>query len=474
MNCKFCNGGLEADSLVCPHCQKDNAQEAPVTEEEVPESTVETVENLQQEEAAGEPDEAVELLPEEEAEEEAPAAPKRKTWIKVTAIVCCVVIVLGLAAGIWYSINGGFLPKENDIYFRDSYTKADDAMLRAADVVVARVGDKQLTNGQLQIQYWMQISQFLNTYSYYVGAFGLDTTVPLSEQMMMDSDITWEQYFLEAALTAWHQNQSLMLAAEEEGYQVSEDALAYLEGLPASLEEAAVSYGFADAQAFLAAVMDDTCTVEEYLACMDLDCKAADYLPTKIETPTREEVEAHFDAYAESFASNYGVTKDSGKLIDVRHILIFPEGGTTNELGGTDYTEDAWEACRVKAQEILDEWKAGEATEASFADLAYAYSEDSSYADGGLYTYVYEDQMVEEFDDWCFDESREYGDTGLVRTVFGYHIMYFVYGEEGWFRYGQQSLAQELSTQFITELTQKYPMKVNYRKIILGDAVLSG
>lgn len=457
--------------MTCPHCQKDNAQETSVTEEEVPESTVETVENPLQEEAAGElPAEGAEAL----SEEETPAAPQKKTWVKVTAIICCIAIVLGLAAGIWYSINGGFLPKENDIYFRDSYTKADDAVLRAADMVVARVGNKKLTNGQLWIQYWMQISQFLNTYSYYVGAFGLDTTVPLSEQMMMDSDITWEQYFLQAALTAWHQNQSLMLAAEEEGYQISEDTLAYLESLPATLEEAAVNYGFANAQEFLAAIMADTCTVEEYLACMDLDCKAADYLPTKIPAPARDEVEAYFDANAESFETNYGVTKDSGKLIDVRHILIIPEGGTTNEQGGTDYTEDAWEACRVRAQEILDEWKAGEASEASFADLAYAYSEDGSYADGGLYTYVYEDQMVEEFDDWCFDESRQYGDTGLVRTVFGYHIMYFVYGEEGWFRYGQQSLAQELSTQFITELTQKYPMKVNYRKIVLGDAVLSG
>ena len=34
--------------------------------------------------------------------------------------------------------------------------------------------------------------------------------------------------------------------------------------------------------------------------------------------------------------------------------------------------------------------------------------------------------MVTEFNDWCFDESREPGDTGIVKTSYGYHIMYFV------------------------------------------------
>ena len=34
--------------------------------------------------------------------------------------------------------------------------------------------------------------------------------------------------------------------------------------------------------------------------------------------------------------------------------------------------------------------------------------------------------MVAAFNDWCFDSSRQPGDTGIVETDYGYHIMYFV------------------------------------------------
>ena len=33
--------------------------------------------------------------------------------------------------------------------------------------------------------------------------------------------------------------------------------------------------------------------------------------------------------------------------------------------------------------------------------------------------------MVTEFNDWCFDASRTAGDTGIVETTYGYHVMYF-------------------------------------------------
>ena len=34
--------------------------------------------------------------------------------------------------------------------------------------------------------------------------------------------------------------------------------------------------------------------------------------------------------------------------------------------------------------------------------------------------------MVTAFNDWCFDASRKAGDTGVVETNYGYHVMYFV------------------------------------------------
>ena len=155
--------------------------------------------------------------------------------------------------------------------------------------------------------------------------------------------------------------------------------------------------------------------------------------------------------------------------MDVRHILIQPEGGTLAEDGTTTvYSEEEWEACRVKAQEILDAWKAGEATEDSFAELAKEHSADGNASEGGLYTDVTEGYMVETFNDWIFDKSREFGNVDLVKTEFGYHVMFFVGREYTWGEYCSNALLSD-SVQYAVESAKaKFPMEVDYSKIVLS------
>lgn len=111
-------------------------------------------------------------------------------------------------------------------------------------------------------------------------------------------------------------------------------------------------------------------------------------------------------------------------LTNVRHILIQPEGDAENEDG--TYSETQMAEAMEKAQALLEEWQAGDATEESFATLANEHSKDTgSNTNGGLYEDIRPGDMVEEFNDWCFDETRKAGDTGLVQTTYGVHIMYF-------------------------------------------------
>ncbi len=53
-------------------------------------------------------------------------------------------------------------------------------------------------------------------------------------------------------------------------------------------------------------------------------------------------------------------------------------------------------------------------------------ADTGSAEDGGLYENVYPGQMVANFNDWCFAEGRQAGDTGIVESDYGYHIMYYV------------------------------------------------
>ena len=120
-------------------------------------------------------------------------------------------------------------------------------------------------------------------------------------------------------------------------------------------------------------------------------------------------------------------TDNNFPLVNVRHVLVGFEGGTTDSTTGTTvYSDVEKDAAHTEAMNILNEWKNGEATEDSFATLANEKSDDGDGTTGGLYENVIPGQMVPNFNDWIFDETRKAGDTGLVETEYGWHVMYFV------------------------------------------------
>ena len=125
-------------------------------------------------------------------------------------------------------------------------------------------------------------------------------------------------------------------------------------------------------------------------------------------------------------------TLDETETVNVRHILFATSEHTEELPDDADETaqetanENAMKTCWQLAEDALAEWESGNKTEDSFAELANQYSEDpGSNTNGGLYENVYVGQMVTAFNDWCFDSSRKAGDTGLVETNYGVHVMYF-------------------------------------------------
>ncbi len=131
----------------------------------------------------------------------------------------------------------------------------------------------------------------------------------------------------------------------------------------------------------------------------------------------------------------HSVNDNTFPLANVRHILIAYEGGTQDENGNTTYNLSEQKAAETAAANLLDTWEINGATEEAFAALATEHSDDTgSTANGGLYEDIYPGQMVPAFNDWCFDESREVGDVGLVHTDHGCHAMYFVGDSETTYR----------------------------------------
>ena len=113
------------------------------------------------------------------------------------------------------------------------------------------------------------------------------------------------------------------------------------------------------------------------------------------------------------------------KLVNVRHILLKVDS-TTDADGNSVFKEESKKKAEAKATEILESFKKGDAqTAEAFGALAKEHSDDGSAKENGLIEEIYPGMTVDAFDNWCFDMDREVGDTDIILTEYGYHVMYF-------------------------------------------------
>ena len=485
MKCKHCQAELEETMKFCPACGTEQkaepaeeiAQEEVVLEEVAPEA-VETV--------APEIKEGVKATP-------------GKIALAVVAGVLVLALLVTIVIGglvkfddktleyteeitpaetvaqeeVTPATEGTIPPDGNpeDVTCKGSYTVTEEELNASADTVVAVVGDAELTNAMLQVYYWEGIYAFDSEYGSYASMFGLDLSQSLDTQLCETGDVslTWQQYFLDYALGNWHSHQAMAQEGAANDYVVTDALKAEVESISEQLDQMVTAYGYADKDALIRDYVGPGCTTQDYIDYLELYYRGYGYYEHLYETTdvTSEEVEAYFTENEGAYADG-GVTKDAGKAVDVRHILLMPENGTTGADGYPVYSDEDWEACRQKAQAIFDEWLAGDKSEESFAQYAMEYSEDGNAAQGGIYEGVTQGYMVEAFDSWCFDESRLAGDYGLVKTQYGYHLMFFVGSQDLWFATAKTDLLAEKLSAFVPMAMENFPMTVDYSAIKLG------
>lgn len=359
---------------------------------------------------------------------------------------------------------------------KGSYTAPDEEVLAARETVVARVGDYTLTNGQLQICYWMEVQNFLSSYGSYASYFGLDYTKPLDTQVcgIAENGCTWQQFFLAGALNSWKNYQSLAAEAEANGFQMDEAYAQELASIAEMMDQNAVMYGLENGEALLQSNVGKGATMEDYIHYMELYYPGNLYFDElcNANLPTDAEVEAYFAENEEAYKES-GLNRED-KYVDVRHILIMPDGADSSNIRTETFDDAAWANAEGKANEVMDLFLEGDRSEDSFAALAMEHSVDGSAANGGLYTNVTKGQMVENFENWCFDESRRTGDYGIVKTEFGYHLMYFVGSRPVWKDAVQNEMMTMRSNELLNEILNKYTMEAEFDKILLGYVNLGG
>ena len=372
---------------------------------------------------------------------------------------------------------------------------------RNADAVT--IGNETYTAADVSYFYNTIYSSFVSKNSYYLSAYGLDTSKSLKEQDCPINGSTWYDYFRDQALESLKSYALLAQKAEAEGFDASEEVEQSVQETLSDLDASAASAGYtraqyikavcgplvnekvfernirmmALAQAYSNSYSDSlSYTSDEAQAAYDADPKSyqsvdieyilfssgagsdatdeekaqlLDEAKQKAETALSRYAQGEaFDAIGEDMEGSYAhvayAANGSSDMLTWAFDDARQEGDTTVAAYGekgyyavlfhsrsrNDYHTVSVRHILVdseeKANELLQQYNDGEQTEDAFAALAVANFTDSNASSGGLYTDIYRGQMVSEFEDWCFDPSRQAGDTGIVQTSYGYHVMYFV------------------------------------------------
>ena len=318
-------------------------------------------------------------------------------------------------------------------------------------------GDKKYTVAESNYEYANEYREFVSTYGDYAQYFGLDTSLDLaglsSQSCMYLEDGSWRDYFKESATSILKEVYVLNKYAEENGIVLEEDDLAEISETLDTLETASELNGFDSVNRFLQTY---------YGKGVNKNVLQEMFTETAIAAKA-------YNAYQDAVEVTDDMVKSEYPSVAVRHVLVKAEA----DEDGT-YSDEALATAKAKAEDILKEFNDGDKTEESFAELAEKYSEDEgSNTNGGLYDHIKSGTTVEEFDAFCFDDSRKSGDTAIVYgdngSYAGYHVMYFVgEGDPATDDEARSSIKSEKTSAWVEDLAAGVEAKSCFWSFLIG------
>ncbi len=139
----------------------------------------------------------------------------------------------------------------------------------------------------------------------------------------------------------------------------------------------------------------------------------------------------------------------------VAHILLT---GAVYGYDDEETQDPASTAAQTKASEVLNEYLDTDRTLDDFLAIGEKYTEDSSVE----YDDVVEGDMATEFNDWLFSSERYEGNVDIIKTDYGYHVMYYIgEGVATWYAQARTSLTSEKMTEMYDTLAEKYNVTIN-------------
>ena len=281
-----------------------------------------------------------------------------------------------------------------------------------------KVGSRGYTASDFNYEYF---SAYYNTYTNIANTYGdyasllLDPSQPLSKQQYSD-DMTWADYFEDAALNQLQQLTILTDMADAEGWNMTPEQKAETDSTINSMRTTATSRNYTDFTAYLRTLYGKGITEKRLRSLLDESYRATYYSQYLTENWRNSFTEEDKIAYYDTVRNDY----------DLITYMSYDVDASVPEDSAMDSN-----AAREKARSTADEIATAR-DQASFADVVYLFAPEenkSAYEDPNacLHRLTRPDYISgSEARSWLTDQARVPGDTKVLDNGTSYTVLLYL------------------------------------------------
>lgn len=281
------------------------------------------------------------------------------------------------------------------VYFVKKYNTLDRTYIK--------VGDHEITQVEFNYYYNTITNNYLSQNSSSLLFMGIDSSKPLDEQTCIyDSNLTWEDYFVESTVPVIQAVKALNDDAQANGfeYDVTDDYNSYISSIDSNISSANVSKSYYYEQTFGKYATEERLEpfVKEYLT-------YEAYYNQLLEdnAASEEDIKAEYEANPQKY--------------DTIDYHLYSIGANTEDDATDEEFQAAMDTAEEKCYEMLERYENGE----DWRELCYEYAieeakdnyDPENEGDPTEITGGTSETISSDYFEWLADDSREAGD-GMV------------------------------------------------------------
>jgi hypothetical protein len=321
------------------------------------------------------------------------------------------------------------------------------------------VGSEKYNIAAYNYYYYEAYYSFVTEHQNELADLGLNVNGDLDKQNY-DDTTTWAEYFRQIALANMQEYAVLNNEAESAGYDASEEVESVRAENEENIRTYCVNSNISDPDKYLSQVYDGGMNEKIFYAQLANRTSAESYRTVVKEqlTPTDDEVEEYRQKYYDT-STDY-LTADV--------VVTYFVPGTDRSSGETE--EHQWENAGKLAEAAHERAEANGGDLDAYIAVATQFSElEDDSAPDGHFSALTKDDVEDVLEAWCFDESRQSGDSVVLRDDTGWYLVYFNgWGESALTVQARDALIQERYDQWLNERETAYPVKTHGFAMIIA------